>query len=85
VVRDLDGTLQLLWQESSISDRWSRDPLCRENLIDDGTLQERLIDDPDWLAGAEISLSLAELRGLLAGLPNVVAPWLATDPQLRCG
>jgi hypothetical protein len=24
VLRDLDGTLQLLWQESSISDRWSR-------------------------------------------------------------
>jgi hypothetical protein len=77
VVRDLDGTLQLLWQESSISDRWSRGPLCRENLIDDGTLQEHLDDDPDWLAGAGISLSSAELRGLLAGLPNADGPMVS--------
>jgi hypothetical protein len=39
VVRDLDGSLQLLWQESSISDRWARGPLYRENLIDYATIE----------------------------------------------
>jgi len=74
VVRDLDGTLHLLWQESSISDRWSLGPLCRENLVDDGTLEERLGDDPGWLSEVGISLSIVELRGLLDGLSSAEGP-----------
>lgn len=74
VVRDLDGTLQLLWQESSISSRWSRGPLYRENLIDDGALEELLEDDPNWLAEAGIPLSVAELNRLLAELPHADGP-----------
>jgi hypothetical protein len=54
VLRDLDGSLQLLWQESSISDRWSRDPLHRENLINNGVREELLGHDPDWLTEAGI-------------------------------
>jgi hypothetical protein len=77
VLRDLDGTLQLLWQESSISDRWSRGPLYRENLIDDGALEELLEDDPNWLAEAGISLSVAELNRLLAELPHADGPVLS--------
>lgn len=77
VLRDLDGTLQLLWQESSISDRWSRGPLYRENLIDDGALEELLEGDPNWLAEAGISLSVAELNRLLAELPHADGPVLS--------
>jgi hypothetical protein len=72
VLRDLDGTLQLLWQESSISDRWSRGPLHRENLIDDGALDELLEEDSAWLA--EIPLSVEELGQVLAELPNADGP-----------
>ncbi|MGN6817019.1 MAG: hypothetical protein ACTHK3_13205 [Solirubrobacterales bacterium] len=72
VLRDLDGSLQLLWQESSISDRWSRGPLHRENLIDDGALEDLLEEDPDWLA--EMPLSAEELSQLLAELPNADGP-----------
>lgn len=72
VLRDLDGSLQLLWQESSISDRWSRGPLHRENLIDDGALEDLLKEDPDWLT--EIPLSVEELSRLLAELPNADGP-----------
>lgn len=74
VVRDLDGTLQLLWQEPSISDRWSQGPLYRENLIDDGALEELLEDDPGWLAGAGIALTPGKLQELLSGLPNADGP-----------
>jgi hypothetical protein len=70
VVRDLDGTLQLLWQESSISDHWSRGPLYRENLIDDGALEELLKDDPGWLGESGIPLAVPELSQLLGELPN---------------
>lgn len=76
VLRDLDGSLLLLWQESSISDRWSRGPLHRENLIDDGALEDLLEEDPDWLA--EISLSAEELRQLLAELPSVDGPVMSS-------
>lgn len=68
VLRDLEGSLQLLWQESSISDCWSLGPLHRENLIDDGALEE----DSDWLV--EIPLSVEELGRLLAELPNADGP-----------
>ena len=74
VVRDLDGSLQLLWQESSTSDRWSRGPLYREHLMDDQELEELVGDDPDWLVEAEISMPLGELRRLLAGLPSSDQP-----------
>lgn len=66
--------LQLLWQESSILDRWSRGPLYRENLIDDGALAERLEDEPGWLAEAGIPLSVAELNRLLGELPHADGP-----------
>jgi hypothetical protein len=78
VVRDLDGTLQLLWQVSSVSDRWSRGALCRENLIDDGELEELLENEPDWLTEAGISLSVAELTSLMtAALPTAEEPVLS--------
>lgn len=74
VVRDLDGTLQLLWQESSSSDRWQRGPLCEEHLIDFQELEERLDHEPEWLEEAEISLPLADLGRVLAELPSAEHP-----------
>ena len=68
------GRSSYLWQESSISDRWSQGLLHRENLIDDGALEELLEDDPDWLAEAGISLSAKELNQLLAELPDADGP-----------
>jgi hypothetical protein len=70
VVRDLDGTLQLLWQESSSSDRWQRGPLWEEHLIDFLELEERLDHEPAWLEEAEISLPLTDLGRVLADLPS---------------
>lgn len=72
VLRDLDGSLQLLWQEPSISDRWSRGPLYRENLIDDRAPEDLLEEDPDWLA--EVPLSVEELDQALAELPSADGP-----------
>jgi hypothetical protein len=68
VVRDLDGTLQFLWQENSTSDRWSRGPLYREHLMDDEELGEAIEDDPRWLDEREISLPLDSLYEVLARL-----------------
>jgi hypothetical protein len=73
VVRDLDGTLQLLWQESSLSSRWSRGPLDRQNLINDEDLEDRVDADPDWLK-AMCPLPLVELRSVLATLPKADSP-----------
>jgi hypothetical protein len=70
VVRDLDGSLQLLWQESSISDRWARGLLYRENLIDDATIEERAEDDPRWLPSSSLVLPLPDLLGLLGRIPS---------------
>jgi hypothetical protein len=77
VVRDLDGSLQLLWQESAISDRWARGPLHRESLIDDATIEERAEDDPRWLSGANLALPLPDLLGLLKRIPS--APGRVVD------
>jgi hypothetical protein len=74
VVRDLDGTLQFLWQESAAFDRWSIGPLYRENLIDDSDLEELLDADPDWLSDQGISLSPPELIALMAALPSAPGP-----------
>jgi hypothetical protein len=74
VVRDLDGALQFLWQESVASDRWSIGPLYRENLIDDSDLEDLLDADPDWLADQGISLSPSELIALLMALPSAPGP-----------
>jgi hypothetical protein len=52
-------------------------PLYRENLIDDGALEELLEDDPNWLAEAGISLSVAELNRPLAELPHAGGPVLS--------
>ncbi len=70
VVRDIDGQVWMLAQESSISDRWSRGPLCRGNLIDERSLEDQLEHDPVWLASADIRLSVAEIHELLDGLPE---------------
>jgi hypothetical protein len=74
VVRDLDGTLQLLWQETSTSDQWLVGPLFRENLIDDGDLKEQLGADPDWLADRDIFVSPTELSTLMSTLPSAPGP-----------
>lgn len=74
VVRDLDGTLQLLWQKSASSERWQRGPLRRGNLIDTETLEERDANDPGWLAAAGIDLSPQELLEMLAFLPTASGP-----------
>ena len=68
------GRLQLLWQESSTSDRWLRGPLYRENLIDDRAVEEALEDDPQWLDERGISLSPEDLGELMAHLPNAPGP-----------
>jgi hypothetical protein len=70
VVRDLDGTLWRLWEESPISGRWSRGRLFREHLVNDEMLDERDEDDPGWVSQKGICLSPAELRELLTGLPG---------------
>jgi hypothetical protein len=70
VVRDLDGSLQLLWQESAISGRWARGPLYRENLIDDATIEERAKGDVHWLSSANLALPLPDLLGLLVRIPS---------------
>lgn len=72
VVRDLDGKLQLLWQESS-SSRWSRGPLYRQNLINDEDLEDQVDADPDWLK-AICPLPVVELRSVLATLPKADSP-----------
>ena len=74
VVRDLDGALQFLWQESVASGRWSIGPLYRENLIDDSDLEDLLDADPDWLADQGIPLSPSELIALLTELPSAPGP-----------
>lgn len=74
MVRNLDGTLQFLWQVNSTSDHWSRGPLYREHLIDDEELVGAIEDDPRWLDEREISLPLDSLREMLARLPNAPGP-----------
>ncbi|MGN6257129.1 MAG: hypothetical protein ACTHN3_05170 [Solirubrobacterales bacterium] len=77
VIRDLDGSVQLLWQESSMSDRWLSGPLYRENLIDDDALEDLLENDPHCLTEAGISLSRDEFWALLTDLPEAPGPVLS--------
>ncbi len=74
VIRDLDGTLQFLWQENSISDHWLRGPLYREHLIDGEELELEIANDPQWLDECEIPLPFDSLCELLAGLPAAPGP-----------
>jgi hypothetical protein len=67
VVRDLDGSLQLLWEEPATG-KWSHGPLSRDDLVDDAELREAL-EDPEWLAESELVLGEADLLRLLAELP----------------
>lgn len=70
IVRDLDGALWMLAQESSLSDSWLRGRLCRGNLVDKTSLEDQLEHDPRWLEDAGIPLSGVELRELLDCLPE---------------
>ncbi len=74
VVRDLDGSLQLLWEDEPRSGRWLVSPLYQENLIGDDEIADLLDADPDWLASCELELSHDELSRLLASLPGAPGP-----------
>lgn len=74
VVRDLDGTLYLIWQESSTSDRWLIGPVYRDHLPAVEDIEETLESEPDWLGGLGISVSLTELRDLLLEFPIAPGP-----------
>jgi hypothetical protein len=76
VVRDLDGTLQLLWQEDATSERWFRGPLYLESLIDLEEVEDRLAAEPGWFEVAEIHMDLSELGRLIADLPSSDTPVL---------
>lgn len=77
VVRDLDGALQLLWQEDATSERWFRGPLYRESLIDLEEVEDRLAAEPGWFEAAEIHMDLSDLGRLIADLPSSDTPVLS--------
>lgn len=70
VVRDLDGSLQLMWTESSMSNRWARTPLHRENLIGDRDFEDRVEADPDWLPETGLALPTVDVLRVLSTLPH---------------
>lgn len=74
VVRDLDGTLILLWQEHSTSDQWLTGPLFIENLVDIETIEESLSNDPDWLSDRDVTQSLADVQAVFTQLPHAPGP-----------
>jgi hypothetical protein len=73
VIRDLDGSLQMLWEEPR-SGEWNVGPLSRQNLIDDDQIADALEADPEWLADCGLPLTTDELTRLLDSLRMLPAP-----------
>jgi hypothetical protein len=74
VVRDLDGSLNFLWQEESTSERWLIGPLYREHLRDIEEVEELLEGDAGWLVDNGIPVSPDELGAVLGELPETPGP-----------
>jgi hypothetical protein len=77
IVRDLDGILRFLWQESPSSDRWLIGPLCRQHLIDIEEVEQVLEDDPEWLRDQGIAGSADDLAQVLSELPDAPGPLMS--------
>lgn len=68
VVRDIDGTLRLLYQPDPRSEHWELGPLYRDNLISDGQVEELAQAGwPEWDWGGATT---AEVRAALHELPT---------------
>lgn len=74
VVRDIDGALQLLWQEHSTSDRWLVGPLCSENLIDADSPEDTGFDAAEWIDDEGLSFTVDQLHAALDALPSAPGP-----------
>jgi hypothetical protein len=68
VLRDLDGSLQFVFEVSPLAQRWEAGPLYRGNLSEFDLEPYFLEDEPVTATG--LPLTIAEFRALLDALPN---------------